>query len=248
MQEFALAQLPRLLPDPALPSVVVVEAQANIGIVDLLAVAFDDEALAHRIKGNLGPVTLPLRVRVLDALSRPRPVRIETLARRVGSKPLALTRSTLRPLEELGALEVSGARVRPTGTWRPVARRLTAIELKLSRWQQALRQADNAAFGVDAAWAVLDAARSRAALGQVEHFRLFGVGLATISSDGELRIATRPRQRPRVRWIRSWLSETAWAASELAAERDANTGALVAGSVRLDARGVGHAQPLAAMR
>lgn len=244
MQELVLAQLPRL--GPAVPDVVVVEAQSNVGVVDLLSVAFDNEALEHRIKGGLEPVTLPLRVRVLDALSRRRAVRVETLARRVGSRPLALTRSTLRPLEELGAIEMAGGRVLPTGAWRPIARRLTAVELKLSRWQQVLRQADNAAFGVDAAWAVLDAARSQAALGQVELFRLFGVGLATISSDGELRVVTRPRRRPRVRWVRSWLGETAWAASELAAERDARTGAIVAGSVRLDARGAGHAPPLVA--
>jgi hypothetical protein len=120
--------------------------------------------------------------------------------------------------------------------------------LKLSKWQQVLRQADNAAFGVDAAWAVLDAARSRAALRRVEHFRLFGVGLATISSDGDLSIVTRPRRRTRVRWVRSWLGETAWAASKLAAERDARTGAIITGCVRLDGPDAGHVLPLAAAR
>jgi len=237
MQEIVLAQLHKLVPGRTHADIVVIEAQADVGIIDLLAVAFDDEALAHRIKGGLGPVTLPLRVRVLDALSRPRPLRVETLARRVGSNPRALTRSTLRPLEDLGALEIAGRLVRPTGAWKPVARRLTAVELKLSRWRQALRQADNAAFGVDAAWALLDAARARSAVEQVDHFRLFGVGLATISSDGELRVVTRPRRRPRVRWVRSWLGETAWAASEFAVERDARTGAMVTGSVRLEESG-----------
>jgi hypothetical protein len=246
MHDLVLEQLDGLFAGRVRPEVVVVETQADPGVIDLLAVTFDDDALAHRIKGGLGPVTLPLRVRVLDALSRPRPIRLETLARRVGSSPLALTRSTLRPLEELGAIEVAGGRVRPTEGWRPVARRLTAIELKLSKWQEALRQADNAAFGVDAAWAVLDAARSRAAVGQVDHFRLYGVGLATISTEGELCIVTRPRRRRRVRWVRAWLGETAWAASERATERDARTGAFVTGSLRLNVRGARDAPPLAA--
>jgi hypothetical protein len=129
MHDIVLDQFGTLFAGRALPDIVVIEAQADPGVIDLLAVTFDDDVLAHRIQCGLDPVTLPLRVRVLDALTRRRAMRVETLAKRVGSNARALTRSTLGPLEEIGAVELSGTLVRPTGAWAPVAKRLTAVEL-----------------------------------------------------------------------------------------------------------------------
>jgi hypothetical protein len=230
MQEVVVRRVDQLVP-PNRVDCVVAEMQGEVGVLDLLAVKFDDRALEHRIKAGVPALTLPLRVHVLDVLSRPRPMRIDTLAKRVGSNVGALRRSTLRPLAESGALELGRDSVRSTGAWRPVATRLTAIELKLSKWKDALRQADNAAFGVDHAWVVLDAERAGAAIAAQDHFRLFGVGLATAASDGSVEAVVRPSRRRTVRWVRSWLGELAWKASEEAAERDADTGAIVSGSV-----------------
>jgi hypothetical protein len=230
MQEVVLREVDRLIYGRRGVSCVVAEMQGEVGVIDLLAIAFDDRALEQRIKAGIPAVTFPLRVQVLDQLTRPRPMRIDTLARRVGSNSRALTRSTLRPLAEIGAIEFGRETVCPTGAWQPVAVRLTAIELKLNKWKKALRQADNAAFAVDTAWVVLDAEHAGPAIAARTQFEMFGVGLALAGSDGSLRAIVPPARRRNVRWVRSWLGELAWAATERAAERDAETGAIVSGS------------------
>jgi hypothetical protein len=231
MQDVVVQRIDQLVPEGRDVDCVVAEMQGEVGVIDLLAVTFDDRALEHRIKAGIPAITLPLRVQVLDLLWRPRPMRIETLARRVGSSPRALTHSTLGPLAEMGAVEFGRDSVRPTGAWQPVAAGLTAIELKLNKWKKALRQADNAAFGVDRAWVVVDAERARPAIAARDQFKLFGVGLAIAATDGSLREIVRPSRRRKIRWVRSWLGELAWRASEEAAERDNETGAFVSGSV-----------------
>jgi hypothetical protein len=140
-----------LVPTRSPASVVLREVRGAVGVVDLVAVTFDDDALGARICAGLAPLALPRRVRVLDALGA-RVLRLSTLARRIGRSPDALMRSTVTPLIELGALEMSHGKVAATGAWRPVTSRLTAVELKLAKWRVALRQADNAALSADAAW------------------------------------------------------------------------------------------------
>lgn len=204
----------RLSPGAATPDVILREAQGAIGIIDLVSVSFSDRALDHRIRGQLGPVTLPLRVQVLDALGLRRPMRVETLARRLRRNPRALLRSTLGPLQELGAIELNSDRVVTSGAWMPVAAQTIAAELKLSKWRSALRQADNAAMSVDKAWVVLDKARANSALSAQGYFRACGIGLAVIDSAGELELIVRAGRRRVVRWLHSWLGELAWAATE----------------------------------
>lgn len=187
------------------------ELPSAIGIIDLVAVEFDASALEHRVRAGLGPLTLPLRIRVLDLLRTDRPMRAETLALRLGTTPAAVQRSTLGPLEECGAVELVGGRVRATGAWRPVAKQMTAVELKLSKWRDALMQADNAAHSADRAWVVLDRARAAAAVAAEDHFRAFGIGLALVDRTGALEVVVRPRRRATVRWSRSLLGELAWA-------------------------------------
>jgi hypothetical protein len=201
----------RLLPTQSPALVVLREVRAAVGVVDLVAVRFDDDALGSRICARLAPMTFPLRVRVLDALGA-RVLRLSTLARRIGRKPEALMRSTVAPLIELGALEMSNGKLAATGAWRPVTSRLTAVELKLAKWRVALRQADNASLSADAAWVVLDRARAGGAAGAIDLFREYGVGLATVDRSGDLEIRCRPRGRRTVRWLHAWMGELAWAA------------------------------------
>jgi hypothetical protein len=210
MTEAVEASIGRLLPARSPASVVLREVRAAVGVVDLVAVTFDDDALGARICAGLAPINLPLRVRVLDALGA-RILRVNTLAQRIGRKPEALMRSTLTPLIELGALEMSHGKVAATGAWRPVTSRLTAVELKLAKWRVALRQADNAALSTDAAWVVLDRAKAGGAAAAVDLFRDYGVGLATVDPSGELNIRCRPRGRRTVRWLHAWMGELAWA-------------------------------------
>jgi len=201
----------RLMPGRARPAHVLREMPAGQGVVDLLAVDFDDEVLSRRVRGGLGPIELPLRIEVLSHLRQDRFLSLERLARRVSSNPRALRRSTLGPLAETGAIELQATRARATGAWIPVAKRLTAIELKLSKWRHAARQADNAARAVNASWVVLDARRAAAAIRNREYFTDFGIGLAAMDSSGVLRVVVRPRRSRSVPWLRAWLGELAWA-------------------------------------
>lgn len=207
-------QVGRLHPRSRVAHLVVGEVPAAVGIADVVAVSFDPEALRHRLAGNVGPLLSPLRVRTLDALRDQRPYRVRNVARKVGSNGRALLRSTLAPLAELGLVELSAHSVRSTGAWRRIGAQLTAVELKLSKWRDALRQADNFALSADRAWVVLDEKRAKSAIEAAGHFARFGVGLAVLGLDGRLRIVQRPRGRRPERWLRALMAERAWAVAE----------------------------------
>jgi hypothetical protein len=211
MADPVAAAVHRLTPGRMGPEHVLREMPAGQGIVDLLAVDFDDDVLSRRVRAGLGPIELPLRIEVLSHLRTDRFLSLETLSRRVRSNPRALTRSALRPLAETGAIELQPTRARATGAWIPVARRLTAVELKLSKWRIAARQADNAAWAADRAWVVLDASRSAAAVANRDYFADFGIGLAIVDCRGALRVIERPSRARCVPWMRAWLGELAWA-------------------------------------
>jgi hypothetical protein len=206
-------QVHRLMPRGG-AHLVVGEVPAAQGIADIVAVRFDIKALRTRLDSGIGPVTSPLRVKVLHALREDRSVRISTLAAHVGTNASALTRSTLKPLAELGLVELRKGTVRSTGAWRPVAAHLTAVELKLSKWRDALRQADNFAVSADRAWVVLDASRSAGAVRESTLIGTFGVGLAVIESTGQLQVVVPPRGRRPERWLRALMAEQVWAAAE----------------------------------
>ena len=203
-------QMTRLLPRAG-EHLLVAEVPAAQGIADVVAVRFDQEAIRQRLEGGVGPIGSPLRVRTLDLLRDDRFTQIGTIARKIGSNPYALMRSTLGPLAELGIVEVAGATVRATGLWRPLGGHLTAVELKLSKWRDALRQADNLALSADRTWVVLDQARAKGAVDASDYFRQFGVGLAVLDVEGGLRVIVSPQRRRPERWLRSLFAERAWA-------------------------------------
>lgn len=213
MTQLVASQVGRLMP-PGGAHVVVGEVPAAQGIADVVAVRFDTEALQHRFDNAVGPITSPLRVRVLHMLGKNRTLRTSTLAERLGTTGAALTRSTLGPLAELGLVEMRADTVTPTGAWRPLPAHVTAVELKLSKWKDALRQADNFAMSADRAWLVLDAARSAAAVRESTFIAAFGVGLAVVDTSGELQVVARPRGRRPERWLRALMAEQVWAAAQ----------------------------------
>jgi hypothetical protein len=214
MTPLLAGRVTRLLSRPSPAHLLVTEVPAAQGIADLVAVRFNPEAVRLRLDHGIGPICSPLRVRALDLLREDRGVRARSLARKLGTNERALMRSTLRPLAELGAIDLGRGMVRSTGAWRPAATQLTAIELKLSNWRTALRQADNFALSADWSWVVLDQARAGPAEAAVDRFREFGVGLAVLGSEGLLYIVTRPRRRPPERWLRALMAERAWATAE----------------------------------
>ena len=214
MTSLVAGQVERLLP-PADGAVLIVgEVPAAQGIADIVAVRFNAAAVRRRAENGVGPMTSSLRLRCLDVLRSDRPMRTETLARKVGSNAPALTRSTLVPLADMGVVELVGDLVRATGAWEPVGAHLTAMELKLSKWRSALRQADNFALSADRSWVVIDRARAAGALAAIDSFVAYGVGLALLGTDGHLKIVLRPRGRRPRPWLRALMAECAWAAAE----------------------------------
>jgi len=156
MTALVAGQVQRLMPRGG-AHLVIGELPAAQGIADIVAVRFDVEAVSRRLASGVRPVTSPLRVRVLHLLREDRVLLISTLAARLGTNAQALTRSTLGPLADLGLVELTPDAIRSTGAWRPAAAHVTAVELKLAKWRDALRQADNFAISADRAWLVLDA-------------------------------------------------------------------------------------------
>ena len=181
MTALVAGQVHRLMPRGG-AHLVVGEVPAAQGIADIAAVRFDVNAVRRRLDAGVGPVTLPAARAGPYLLREDRGVRASTLAARLGTNPPALMRSTLGPLAELGLAELERDVVRSTGVWRPVAAHVTAVELKLSKWRDALRQADNFATSADRAWVVLDAARSATAVRESKFIAVFGVGLAVWSA------------------------------------------------------------------
>jgi hypothetical protein len=204
----------RFAGSPAGHDAVLTEVPAAVGIVDLLAVRFDLEAIESREAAGIGPICSAKKIHVLDAVGTTRWRRVGTIAREVGSNGRALMRSTLIPLAEMELLELDGDRIRGTGIWSPAATRITAIELKLEKWRSALRQADNFALSSDRTWVVLDNARAGGVRAHIERFRSVGIGLAVIDPLGSVTVLARPsgRRRPAVRWLRSLMAERALAA------------------------------------
>lgn len=190
------------------PSALVAEVPAAVGIVDLLGIRFNRRVLNQRIEGDVRPVLSPLRVRVLYALLTG-PAPIDELAASVGSNGEALMRSTLRPLHAAELIELEDGIARATGLWRPVAGRVVAVELKLSKWRDALSQADNSGHSADERWVVLDAARAAGALAALDEFSERGVGLAVVEQGGGLHVLQLPvRGRPEG-WLRALIAERA---------------------------------------
>ncbi len=214
MTALATADLKRLLPRGKAAPVVIAEVPAAVGIADIVAVRYDPDALRRRMETGVGPVCSPLRIRLLAMLRCDRTMRVSTVAGKLGSNPRALTRSSLGPLVELGLLEFVGDGVKATGRWETVAAHVTAVELKLSNWKGALRQADNFALSADRSWVVLDGARAGGAVAARETFKAFGVGLALLDGGGALRVISRPGRRRPERWLRALIAERVWATAD----------------------------------
>lgn len=214
MTALVAGQVQRLMPRGG-AHLVIGELPAAQGIADIVAVRFDVEAVGRRLASGVRPVTSPLRVRVLHLLREDRVLLISTLAARLGTNAQALTRSTLGPLADLGLVELTPDAIRSTGAWRPAAAHVTAVELKLAKWRDALRQADNFAISADRAWLVLDASKAAAAVRESAFIAGFGVGLAVVEPMGDLRVIAAPRGRRPERWLRALMAEQAWASAEL---------------------------------
>lgn len=184
------------------------EVPTASSVADLAVIKFDASTVGQRVADGLAPVELPLRVKTLDALAHGGITRLPTLARRVGSNPQALTRSTIRPLEELGWVRLDGDRVALARDWQLVSTEVMTVEMKVSDWRGALVQARSQAMSADRVWVVLPEKSDRVVASALPEFRAEGIGLAFLRPDGSIRVLATARKQSPIRWLNALLAET----------------------------------------
>lgn len=95
--------------------------------------------------------------------------------------------------DTLYEVPVGSRRVDVAG-WKGEMRSLVAVELKISKWVDALRQANFYAHWSDAAYVALPVERAAAALAERDLFDASGVGLLTIERN-QCDVRIHPRRR-----------------------------------------------------
>lgn len=174
-------------------------------VADLAAVRFDRGRVETRLREGIGPVTNALALQVL-LFARNNPVTSAEVA-----EEFCVSRSTASNAISLG-LELGAICKQPKHRysthpgWSPVAARIVAVELKLSNWQGALRQAAAYSRWANSSWVILNQEPNAKA---AETARSLGIGLAMLSSDGKLRRLVRAAhaRSPIDQFAAAWASE-----------------------------------------
>lgn len=202
MTAVAAANWRRWWPGESSPDFIAAEVVAPGAIADLVAAAFDYDALATRRAADIAPLTDWSGL--LCALACRRPLTANEVAVAVGLSSSGARRS-LTTATASGALLRDGRHFALNDDWRPATTRLVALELKLRDWQKGLLQATRYRRWADASWLILGAL----ALGQAEpDSRQAGVGLARLGRDGGwMRAAPAKRARPTYGIERRWAEE-----------------------------------------
>lgn len=186
------------------------EVPSAAGIPDVVATVFNGDVLQDRAAD--GFVTDPAGLAALLALSDARDacqsLNAGQVAAAIGLSATYVRSRVLPGLGERGVAMMTGpGRWTATHRYRSPARTLVTVEAKLSDWRRGLGQAARHAAGADAAWLVLDGARTRPAVSKADWFRAAGVGLAGLDPDGTLRRLLAPQGASVLRARRELLAE-----------------------------------------
>ncbi len=214
MTAVAAAHWRRWWPGERSPDFIAAEVVAPGATADLVAGAFDYEAVAARRAADVAPLTD--WTSLLCSLVCREPMSATEIAVTVGLSSSGARRS-LSTATASGALLRDGRHFMLNQDWRSTMTRLVAIELKLHDWQKGLVQAARYRRWANASWLILGAA----AVEQAEpNVRQAGVGLARLGSDGGWTKAhTARRARPSYGVERRWAEEQVLAQALLAGWR-----------------------------
>ncbi|MBK5233079.1 MAG: hypothetical protein JJE13_08890 [Thermoleophilia bacterium] len=174
-------------------------------VADLAAIRFARGPVETRLREGIGPVTNALALQVL-MFARDNPVTSAEVA-----DQFRISRSAASNALSLG-LEVGAIRKQPKHRylthpgWSSVAARVVAVELKLSNWQGAIRQAAAYSRWANSSWVILSREPNVQA---VEAARSLGIGLALLSSEGTLHRIVRAvnTRSPGDEFAAAWASE-----------------------------------------
>lgn len=181
-------------------------------VADVVLVSFDSAALEARETNGITPIvdwtTLGCVLACRDGQRTNREL----------TALLAVSDSTARRATALavaaGALTRDGNAFAAHPDWRPPARRLVAVELKLRDWPHGLAQAVRYRDWADASWLVLGATDG---MNAVDEAQAAGVGLARLGADGTKRVFLKPRrQNVFDARVRAWIGEQALLQAETA--------------------------------
>jgi hypothetical protein len=171
----------QLLPDAH----VLFEVPCSAGVPDVVLLELDGDALASR--SGTAMLHEPIDVRIMLALqaSPAIPLTLRDLAAAVRVSPDHLRRRVLPRMTAGGHLEPLDGAWRAMYAFRSLARRVLTVEAKLRDWRGGLGQATRHTAVADEAWLILGSA-GNAAAARAAWFAMYGVGLATLSTDGQL--------------------------------------------------------------
>lgn len=169
------------------------EVPCTAGIPDLVLLELDHDAVAARV--GTTAITDPVDVRAMLALqgSPQKSFTARDLATTTIVSADHLRRIVLPRLIEGGHIERTSGGWRTNYAFKSLARRIVSIEAKIRNWRGGLGQAIRHTTAADESWLVLDASRSRVASERTEWFAAYGVGLATLSTSGELTTLMAPK-------------------------------------------------------
>jgi len=192
MQDAVVQGIPNLWSSDSNPVWTAASLPVGAGIPDLVAASYSPQvfALAQLEKSN---------PHLLAYLRAAGPARIETIATRIGVS----TRSASRQIGELVAaqvvLSVSATAFVLSPIWRHILPEVITIEVKVSDWQTAVRQAARNRIFSNRAFVALPAAiatriRKERILSQL------GLGLIAVWGDNSITLLRKPRRRRPIVW------------------------------------------------
>lgn len=167
------------------------------------------DIVLFRSPNNARRFSAPLSVTesiVLSALRRHGPTRIDMLEKRcgVGVRGFRMG-SALQRLVAVRLIRRSyGGFVYGSSTWLR-GLKLVAVEAKLGKWRQALRQALIYRRYADESYVMLPEASASVASGHLQDFEKAGVGLIGVSGMGKLNIVWKPSKTREHDWRREFV-------------------------------------------
>lgn len=205
IQDAVAQEIPTLLPSNASPVWTAASLPVGAGIPDLVAASYSPQvfALAQLERSN------PYLLAYLRAAG---PARIETIAARVGISTLSASRQVGELVAARVILSVSATAFVLSPIWRDILPEIITIEVKVSNWQSAVRQAARNRIFSHRAFVALPAAVATRIRNEAI-VRQLGLGLIAVWEDNTITLMRKPRRHRPIVWAYYYLVASALAKS-----------------------------------
>lgn len=177
-------------------AVVKYEVPCSAGVPDVVFLRLDRRAMKRR-EGTSSLLDLS-DIRVMLQVSQrqrgnPRWWTSSEISSSLSLTVTHLRRTVLPRLEIGGHVEINDrGEVRATYRYTSQASNVVTVEAKLRDWRGAIGQASRHAAVADSAWVAIDNVSSGRAFENRKWFQAYGIGLASVSRDGDVRALIAP--------------------------------------------------------